>query len=110
MANTFKSYTKASVGTSPQTIYTVPASTTSVVIGFCLTNRTASSVTASVYVNKASVSADDVYIVKDILIPDGTLYDFNAGNKIILETGDLIEVTSNTSNSVDVILSVLEQT
>jgi len=109
MANTFKSYTKASIGASTQDVYTVPGATTTVVIGFCLSNRTGSSVTADVYINKAS-AADDVYIVKGILIPDGSLYDFNAGNKIILETGDKIQVTSNTESSVDVIVSVLEQT
>ena len=110
MANTFKSYTKASIGTSTQDVYTVPGATTTVVIGFCLSNRTGASVTADVYIDKADVSADDVYIVKSILIPDGSLYDFNAGNKIILETGDKIQVTSNTASSVDVIVSVLEQT
>ena len=78
-------------------------------IGFCISNRTASSVYADVYVNKADAS-DDVYIVKGILIPDGSLYDFNAGNKIILQTGDKIQVTSDTASSVDVIVSVLEQT
>lgn len=109
MANTFKSYTKASIGTSTQDVYTVPGATTTVVIGFCLSNRTNSSVTADVYINK-SAAVDDVYIVKGILIPDGSLYDFNAGNKIILETGDKIQVTSNTASSVDVIVSVLEQT
>ena len=109
MANTFKSYTKASIGTSQQDVYTVPVATTSVVIGFCLSNRTASTVTADVFINKAS-AADDVYLVKAIEIPTGTLYDFNAGNKIILETGDKIQITSNTSTSVDAIVSVLEQT
>ena len=110
MANTFKSYTKSSVGTSPTTVYTVPGSTTSVVIGFNIANIATSTVTADVQIVKADVSADNVYIVKKIEIPTGTLYDFNAGNKIILETGDLIQVTSSASSSVDVILSVLEQT
>ena len=110
MANTFKSYTKASVGVAQTDAYTVPLSTTSVVIGFILSNRTASDITASVVLNKSNVSADDVYIVKDILIPDATFYDFNVGNKIILETGDKIQVSSNTSSSLDVLISVLEQT
>lgn len=110
MANTFKSYTKASIGTLITTVYTVPAATTTVVIGFCISNRTSSSVYADVYVEKSDEDADGVYIVKGILVPDGSLYDFNAGNKIILQTGDEIKVTSDTSSSVDVIVSVLEQT
>jgi len=108
MANTFKSITKASVGTITQDVYTVPGATTTVVIGFCLSNRTESNVTADVFIDKST--GDDVYIVKGILIPDGSLYDFNAGNKIILQTGDKIQITSNTASSVDVIVSVLEQT
>ena len=108
MANTFKSITKASVGTVTQDVYTVPGATTTVVIGFCLSNRTGSNVTADVFIDKST--GDDVYIVKGILIPDGSLYDFNAGNKIILQTGDKIQVTSSTASSVDVIVSVLEQT
>lgn len=110
MANIFKSYTKANVGTATSDIYTVPGATTSVVIGFTLANVTASEVTANVVLNKSSVSADDVYIVKNLEIPNGTFYDFNAGNKIILETGDKIQVTSSASSSIDVIVSVLEQT
>jgi hypothetical protein len=109
MANTFKSYTKASIGISQVDAYTVPSSTTSVVIGFCLSNRSASTILVDVFVNKFSVS-DDVYIVKGIEIPVGTLYDFNAGNKIILESGDKIQIQSNTASSVDAIISVLEQT
>lgn len=110
MANIFKSKTKANVGDSAQTIYTVPSDTTSVIIGFNLTNVSDSDITADVYINKADVSADGVYLVKGIEIPTGTLYDFNAGNKIILETGDFIQVTSSAATSLDVILSVLEQT
>lgn len=108
MANTFKSYTKASIGTATQDVYTVPGSTTSAVIGFCLTNRTSSSVTADVFIDKTT--GDDVYIVKGIELPTGTLYDFNAGNKIILETGDKIQITSSALSSVDAIVSVLETT
>ena len=46
MANLFKSYTKANIGASVSDVYTVPGATTSVIIGLCLANTTASSVTA----------------------------------------------------------------
>ena len=109
MANTFISKTKADIGAVASTIYTVPASTTSVVIGFNLTNTTSSSITADVQIIKNGV-ADDVYLIKGLEIPTGTLYDFNAGNKIILEESDYIDVTSSASSSLDVIVSILEQT
>lgn len=109
MANLFKSYTKANVGTSTTDVYVTPGATTSVIIGLCLANTTASSVTTDVIVDKAGAS-DTVYLAKSLELPDGTLYEFNAGNKIILETGDKLQVSSSTTSSIDVMVSVLEQT
>jgi len=54
MANTFKLKTKASVGTSLTTVYTVPASTTTVVIGLTVANKTGASVNASAQIVTAS--------------------------------------------------------
>lgn len=102
MANTFKNYTSASVGTSPVTTYTVGASTTAVMIGMNVSNTTASQIAVDVQVA-------GVYLVKGVPIPA------NAGlsvldGKIILETTDTVVVTSDTASSADVIVSVLEQT
>jgi len=102
MANTFKNYTSTSIGTSATTVYTVPASTTSVVIGLNLANRTASSVTVDVQLGST-------YIVKDAPVPAGSALSALDG-KIIAETTDTIVVTSDTASSVDAIVSVLEQT
>jgi len=101
MANTFKNYTSASVGTGGTTVYTVPASTTAVVIGCNLANTTASSITVDVQLGST-------YIVKGAPIPAGSALSVLDG-KIILETGETIVVTSDTATSTDVILSVLEQ-
>lgn len=101
MANTFKNYTSASVGTSATTVYTVPASTTSIAIGLTLANTTASQI-------KVDVQAAGVYVVKDAPIPAGSGLSVLDG-KIILETTDTVVVTSDTATSADVILSVLEQ-
>lgn len=109
MANTFKSYTKANIGASVSDVYTVPGATTSVIIGLCLSNTTSSLVTANVIVDKSGAS-DTVYLAKDLDVPNGTLYEFNAGNKIILEAGDKLQISSSTSSSIDVMVSVLEQT
>jgi len=102
MANTFKNYTSASVGTSAVTVYTVPASTTSVTIGLTVANTTASQI-------KIDVQAAGVYVIKDAPIPAGSALSVLDG-KIILETTDTVVVTSDTATSADVILSVLEQT
>lgn len=110
MANTFKSYTKASIGASTTDAYTVPSATTAVVIGCNLSNKTGNQVFASLIINKSDANADDVYLIRNIPIPNGSSFEFSAGNKIILETGDKIQVISDTASSVDAIISVLEQT
>ena len=102
MANTFKNYTSASVGTTAVTVYTVPASTTSVIIGCNLANRTGSSV-------NVDVQLGSTYLVKGAPVPSGSALGVVDG-KIIAEAGETIVVTSDAASSVDVILSVLEQT
>jgi len=102
MANTFKNFTSASVGTSATTVYTTPASTTSVTIGLNVANVTTSQI-------KIDVQCAGAYVVKGAPIPAGSALSVLDG-KIILETTDTVVVTSDTASSADVILSVLEQT
>jgi hypothetical protein len=102
MANTFKNYTSASVGTGATTTYTVPSATTSVMIGCNLSNRTASQINVDVQVA-------GVYLIKGAPVPSGSALSVLDG-KIILETTDTVVVTSDTASSCDVIVSVLEQT
>ena len=102
MANTFKNYTSSSVGTSAETVYTVPSATTSVIIGCTVANTTVNTITVDVQLGS-------VYIVKGAPIPTGSSLSVNDGSKIIAEAADTIVVTSNTASSADVILSVLEQ-
>jgi len=109
MANVFKSYTKTSIGTSTTDVYTVPASTTAVVIGCNLANITGDQVNGNVIINKSGAN-DDVYLIRNIPIPNGSAFEFNAGNKIILQTGDKIQISSDIASSIDAIVSVLEQT
>ena len=101
MANVFKNYTSASVGTSPVTVYTVPASTTAVLIGCNIANRTGSSI-------NVDVQLGSTYIVKGAPVPAGSALGVLDG-KIIAETTETIVVTSDTASSADVILSALEQ-
>lgn len=102
MANTFKNYTSASVGTSPTTAYTVPTSTTAVVIGCNVANVLTNQITFSVQVA-------GVYLVKDVPLPSGAAISVLDG-KIILEAADTVVVTASEASAVDVIVSVLEQT
>jgi len=80
----------------------VPSSTTAVVIGCNLANRTGNQIAVDVQVA-------GVYLVKGAPIPANSALSVLDG-KVILETTDTVVVTSDTASSADVILSVLEQT
>jgi len=99
--NVFKNYTSASVGTSPVTVYTVPASTTAVTIGLNVANVSANQITID-------VQCAGAYVIKGAPIPAGAALSVLDG-KIILEAADTLVVTSSAATSADVLLSVLEQ-
>lgn len=102
MANIFKNYTSASVGTGATTTYTVPGSTTSVVIGCNLANTTVAQI-------KVDVQVAGVYLIKGVPLPANSAISVLDG-KIIAEAADTVVITSDTASSCDVIVSVLEQT
>ena len=95
MANTFKLKTKTGVnGAALTSVYTVPSSTTAVIIGLTTSNIKGQSITADAQIVTASSSgenADDVYIVKDVPLPAGSSIEVMSGNKIILEAGDIVK-------------------
>jgi len=113
MANTFKLQTDTGVGTSLATTYTVPGSTTTIVIGCTLANiHATANLNADVQIVTAASSGengDDVYVIKGVPVPNSSSLEIIEG-KIVLETGDAIKVRSDTASSIDVALSVLEQT
>ena len=110
MANTFKNAVSSAIGTSQTSVYTVPASTTSTVIGLAVSNIHSSDITVDVVVTDTSATTS-VYLVKAATVPvGGALVPVGGDQKIVLEATDIIKVTSNTASSADVIVSVLEQT
>ena len=109
MANTFKNKTFNGNSTTANTnmaVYTAPSSTTTVVIGLTLANTTSSQITADIKL----AAADTIYLAKNIPIPAGSAFEFFAGNKLILEAGHAIITQSNTANSLDTALSIMEIT
>ena len=110
MANTFKLKTRLGsnvAANAEQTVYTVPGSTTSIIIGLTVANLTSNSVTVDVKINRASLN--DVSIGVNLPIPSGGSLDALAG-KVVLETTDVITVTCDTLNGIDTALSVMEIT
>ena len=108
MANTFKLKTKANVGVTTSNVYAVPSATTTVVIGVTLANTSGSSINVGVGVTRAS--SDDVKLMKNVPIPQGSSFEFMAGNKVVLETTDTLTAVSDVNNSLDVALTIMEIT
>jgi len=115
MANAFKIKTKsgAVVGANTDmTVYTVPPSTTAVIIGLTIANKVTNSVTVDVKVESNTVDTEtnvNVNIGQNLPIPSGSSLDALAG-KVVLQTTDVLKVQSDTANSVDIALSVMEIT
>lgn len=106
MANNFKNYANSAVGTALTTVYTAGSGVQATVIGMSISNVLSSSVTANVIVN---ISGSNYFMVKSAQIdPGSALIPIGGDQKLVLEAGDYVAVQSNTSSSVDVIMSLLE--
>lgn len=128
MANTFRSFSKASIGTSPTTAYQLEldgnSSKTAIVIGIALSNRAATPINVDVQIDRpvagdTEAPTEDVYLARNIPIPSGSTLEIMAGQKQILQifdtggstfVGDKIVATSDTASSLDVIVNSLEIT
>ena len=108
MANTFKLKTKANVGVTTSDVYAVPSATTTVVIGVTLANTSGSSINVGVGITRAST--DDVNLMKNVPIPQGSSFEFMGGNKVVLEATDTFTAESDVNNSLDVALTIMEIT
>jgi hypothetical protein len=110
MANTFKLKTKAGV-TSLATVYTVPSSTTAIVLGLVIGNTTGSAITSTVTISSDTSDTEtnaDVELLTTGAIPAYSSLEVMTGNKIVLQTTDYLRVYG--SGAVDVIMSIMEIT
>jgi hypothetical protein len=110
MANTFKLKTKAGV-TTLATVYTVPSSTTAIVLGLMIGNTTSSSITSTVTLSSNTSDTEtnaDVELITASPIPGNSSLEIMSGNKIVLQETDYLRVYG--SGAVDVTLSIMEIT
>ena len=49
-------------------------------------------------------------VLQNAPIPQGSSLEFMAGNKVVLETSDTLTVNSDTNNSIDASLTIMEIT
>ena len=115
MENPFKFKRKTYVGVTTVGIYTVPSSTTTVVIGITLANTSGSGINVGVGVSRAAEGAvglgtghDDISLLKNTPIPQGSSLEVMSGNKIVMEASDIFKAESDVNNSLDVALTIME--
>ena len=106
MAAAFKRYPLALDGTL-QTVYTCPASTEAIVIGFRLANKDGvNTVYADVYIDNGGTNYN--YAGQDTPIPPGSALNVLDGEKIVLNATDKIEVQAAAAGDIDAYISILE--
>ena len=113
MANTFKVDTKSSVVTdavsnSTTNVLSAGASATVILLSILISNKTGSSANADVYL--VTNTGDDVYLIRNAPVPAGSSLEIISGNKVIMESSDVLRVRADTASALDVAVSYLEQT
>tara|TARA_R100001443_G_scaffold21121_3_gene33345 strand:+ start:3274 stop:3624 length:351 start_codon:yes stop_codon:yes gene_type:complete len=116
LANTFKVKTNAAMPASAGTfltLYTGPTSTQTIVIGLTLCNVHTAAVTASVKLvsnTSDTESNEDVLLIKDVSIPQGSSLEVLTGGKIVVQATDVIQIDCSVAAKIDATLSILEIT
>lgn len=96
------SYLNKNVGTTPQTIATITATTA--LVGVSAANVSIAPVTVDIYVTRSGV---DYYQVKAVPVPLGSTIPIVGGViKHFLLNGDVLKVVASAANAVDVTTSV----
>ena len=103
----FKSKAVQNVGTTlTQVTATVLTDTAQTLIGFSVANVASVNITISAKLTKADASY--AFLVKDAtVLPGGAIVIVGGDQKVVLEAGDSISVSSNTASSADCLLSYL---
>ena len=121
MANTFKVFTIADVAVDSgtgSTLYTAGTGVTSVVLGLNIANKTSTDrdVTVKLESNTGSrtVSNDanneNVTLLNEVSVPADTTLEVFAGQKLVVETTDVITIGASAGSALDATLSVMEIT
>ena len=110
MAETFKNASLVNVNNSADaTLYTAPSGATSIVLGVAIANKTGAEVTAKIKFTDTSASTT-TELLSDVAIPGNKTLEVLAGQKYILEAGDILSVRAGSASALDITLGVLELT
>ena len=103
MANTFKSFTSGSIGTTLVNLYTCPASTTTIVLGASIANTHTNPIGGSIKLAKSGSILDDVFIVKQAPVPVGSTVEVMSGNIHSNPIGGSIKLAKNGGDDVFIV-------
>lgn len=108
MANLFKNSVSGPIGTVNTVVYQTPTSTVTTVIGFNISNIINQNISVTVSVTDSSTSQTRFLVRNGLIVEGSTLVVIGGEQKLVLESGDSITVSSSQNASADVIVSVLE--
>ena len=107
MATFFKNKVVKNIGVVPVEILEVPGGSKVTAIGLSVANLLDGNTRVSITVkDDTSVTG---YYVKDVMIaPNASLRAINGGEKLVLPSANIVYVTADQNDAVDVILSYVE--
>jgi len=103
----FTKYVSQNIGTTEQVVYQVPSGQSSLVISLNLANKKNTGITVNVVVVDA-LSTDEISILHEVPLPQGSSLPSLGRQKIILQENDQVKVSASEADAVDAILSVIE--
>lgn len=102
MAFTEKNYARTQLGSTISTIYTVPASTTSIIKSIHLTNTTTTNKRVTLHiVPNAGSAGDDNKIFDEFMVPANGVVEYNSW-RVMDTAGDTVQGFADSATSVTI--------
>lgn len=107
MAQNFRRYIERAIGTSATDIPDgANFDSYDTIVGINLANIVAQQILVSVYISNGG---NNYYLIKDAPIPSGSsLQLLDGGAKFVVQSGDRLNIISDTANSLDVVVSAVD--
>ena len=109
MANDFKSVAKTNIAIDSgtfDTMYTGLSAKETILLEIDMANTTTGDITVSIKLAKSG--GDTVFLVKAAPIPAGGALKAISGQKIVMETGDVLKAAASVASAADAVVSILE--
>ena len=112
MANTLKNILRTQLSTDSATLYTCPSATKTIIIGMSAANVLPNNnVNFSAAIMDSATDSDPTHIIRNATIaPGGTEVIVGGDHKIILEPTHSLKAVASDSDSLDIVVSFVEQT